>query len=534
MPRSEAADTSSFLVSLIGSLFWQACSSYCYQTVTLSEFIVMEQPRKSGINPFYRLSADSPFLPAGACEPVKSSTKSANNNKNENCHRVPKVQKFDMVDTTPWPLKKKKCPNSSEILMRVPKSQGSCLASKIRKDPKMSIKDSEEGELSRSCFSLGTQAEEETEVNIKKPSENQESQAVVAEKRTPASSPHQDSDRCFTFFSICDKASKAPGTGKTCILPASSGGTASKTESQESPSLVRFSNPLPMPSTRSQARNLSSPSPAPLRTRSNTFVISESKSPLAGKAKENINLSREKSKLSKPLIASSFLRLPADQRRVKVEVDGQPEKDLSSTNLKSKEGPKRFESLLCNLRKFSPRQNSCTQSGRAIIETESGNTKRTSNRVGSPSSSRRHPSTSTLKLNQKIPTPTNPPVPIVKTTRQATSTEAASSNHFTPMITSRISRASKAARNEQTTGGKTARNEERSRTQSLSELKVRQQPSSSSCAGKTNATRSRLYVQRKTPAATSNYGTGSRSICALNNHHHLEAVLCTLLCLKKP
>ena len=103
----------------------------------------------------------------------------------------------------------------------------------------------------------------------------------------------------------------------------------------------------------------------------------------------------------------------------------------------------------------------------------------------------RHPSTSTLKLNQKIPTPTNPPVPIVRTTRQV----------------------SKAARNEQTTGGKTARNEERSRTQSLSELKVRQQPSSSSCAGKTNATRSRLYVQRKTPAATSNYGAGSRSTC---------------------
>ena len=42
----------------------------------------------------------------------------------------------------------------------------------------------------------------------------------------------------------------------------------------------------------------------------------------------------------------------------------------------------------------------------------------------------------------------------------------------------------------------------RSRTQSLSEMKVKEHPSSS--AGKTNATRSRLYMQHKTPAATSN------------------------------
>ena len=60
------------------------------------------------------------------------------------------------------------------------------------------------------------------------------------------------------------------------------------------------------------------------------------------------------------------------------------------------------------------------------------------------------------------------------------------------------------------TGRNQQRTDSRSRTQSLSEMKVKQHPSSS--LEKTNATRSRLYVQRKTPAVTSN-NRSSISIC---------------------
>ena len=252
---------------------------------------------------------------------------------------------------------------------------------------------------------------------------------------------------------------------------------------------------------------------------------------------------REESRLSKSLIASSVPRRPAEQRRAKVEVGKElmssslnskdsnskdlnnkdldskdlnnkdlNSKGLNSKDMNSKEGPKRFESLLCNLRKLGPKQKSWVQPERTIIETESSNTT-LPNRAGLANSKRRHTSTSTMKLNQKVPTATKPPVPEVRPTRQPICTTSTGSIQFTPITSSRISRvsspvAAKAARNEQTLVGKGARNEERTRTQSLSEMKVKQH-SSSSCAGRTNATRSRLYVQRKTPAANSNNGSVS-------------------------
>ena len=208
----------------------------------------MEKPRSSGINPFYLLSADNPFLPS----PYQSKS---GNIKNENRLRVPKMQQFD-VDTGPWPSKKK-CPDSSEV----PKSQG--FGSKIRNNTKI-LKDSQGEELSRSCFSLGTPAREETTIApaSKKASENEESS--TAETKAP-NLPPQDSDRCFTFISIRDKASPSK-TAKTRTLPASSCGTASKKERPDRESR----------------------SAAPIKSRSNTFVISETKSPLAAKVKENI------------------------------------------------------------------------------------------------------------------------------------------------------------------------------------------------------------------------------------------------------
>ena len=497
-------DTSNFLVSL-------QCQTrppvYCTPS-SLDEWwkretlTVMEQPRRSPINPFYRLSADNPFLPT-VCD-----SKSANN-KNENRLKVPKVQKFD-VDTVQWSSKKKLCPDSSEILLQVPKSQGSCIGSKIRPDTKIS-KEMRGGELSRSFVSPSSQIRDETAMAAKKkPPETVhflDQESPVVEKKPPKS-PSEASDRCFTFISIRDKASPSR-TAKTRTLPSSysTGGKASNRQDQES---------LPA---------------APQRPRSNTFVISETKSPLAAKVKENIKLIREESKLSKSLMASSILRLPG-QRKIKSEVDGKPQRNLMTNSLNSKEGPGRFESFLW---KCSPKQKSA-QSERVIIDTESNNTKWSerkttelgtpcmrSNRVQSPISSRTQPPTSTL--NQNLSTASKPP-PMVSNTRRPRSTLYSSSNYLAPMTTSRSRGASpnrgissssisspvatKAERNDRTMAEKAEGNEQmtsRPRTQSLSEMKVKEHPSSS--AGKTNATRSRLYIQRKTPAATSN----NRSSC---------------------
>ena len=454
----------------------------------------MDQAQRGDVNPFYRLSADNPFFQTAsaticatcACATEKSSSKSSNSN--ENNLKVQKEKKVDL-DTTRC-ASKTNHPESSKILRESPDSS----------NPTKFMNGSQRKEFRKSCFSRSPETEHEKAraVGDKSSESSRRLQQDSSDgiERKPRGSSAEHSNRCFTFISIGDKC----GTDKTLSF----GGRAFEDKTNPSPSACP-------------------------RPRSNTFVISETRSAVAAKMKENLKLNRDKSKLSKSLAATNLWRHPG-QRKVMSETCSQPQKDsmekkhLKTTSLDSKEGTQRFESMLCNLRKCSPRQKYCSRVTESKKEKCSekkttlsgigiGTPYLPSNTERSPSSSCRstwakvHLPTSHLSTSNKNLTTTTPP-PTASNSRPK-SEPAYSSNHLTttmstsqsqgasPNRRTRVSRpvASKAARNDKMTN--------RARAQSHSEMTVKQILSSSA---NTNATGNRLYIQRKTPGGSSNHG----------------------------